>query len=113
MKNIKIIILSLLMAVALPVMAMNLQQAMDALDGAKAQGLVGEKPDGYLGVVSNTNNSADIARLINEARRAEYEKVAKDNKISLPDVEAVAGKKAIEKTQSNYYIQVDGKWVKK
>jgi hypothetical protein len=109
----KWLLTGLLMMGALPVWAMNLQEAMAALGAAKEQGLVGEQPNGYLGVVVNKNSSADVAKLINDARKAEYEAVAEKNKIPLKDVEVVAGKKAIEKTQAGYYIQVDGKWVKK
>ena len=36
---------------ALPVFALNLDQAIDSLGQAKANGLVGEQADGYLGVV--------------------------------------------------------------
>ena len=104
---------SLLFAVSLPLMAMDLQQAMSSLSTAKTQGLVGEQPDGYLGVVTHSGDADEIVKLINEARRAQYQRLAKDNNIALPDVEAIAGQKAIEKTQSGQYIQVNKKWAKK
>lgn len=104
---------SLLLAVSLPLMAMDLQQAMSSLSTAKTQGLVGEQPDGYLGVVTHSGDADEIVKLINEARRAQYQRLAKDNNIALPDVEAIAGQKAIEKTQSGQYIQVNKKWAKK
>lgn len=65
----------LALGISLSAMAMDLGQAMSALGGAKAQGLVGEQADGYLGVVSNSGQAADIAAQINAARRAEYQKV--------------------------------------
>lgn len=46
-------------------------------------------------------------------RRAEYQKVANSSGASLADVEAMAGKKAMEKTPAGQYVQVGGKWVKK
>jgi hypothetical protein len=93
---------------------MDLQQAMSNLGAAKAQGLVGEQPDGYLGVVTKSGNDTDeIVKFINEARRAQYQRLAKDNSIALPDVEAIAGQKAMEKTQSGQFIQVNKKWMKK
>ncbi len=58
----------LALGISLSAMAMDLGQAMSALGGAKAQGLVGEQADGYLGVVSNSGQAADIAAQIN--RRA-------------------------------------------
>ena len=104
---------SLLFAVSLPLMAIDLQQAMSSLGAAKTQGLVGEQPDGYLGVVTKSGNADEIVKLINDARRAEYQRLAKDNNIALPDVEAIAGQKAMEKTQSGQYVQVNKKWMKK
>jgi len=103
----------LVLAVSLPLMAMDLQQAMGSLSTAKTQGLVGEQPDGYLGVVTKSGNADEIVKLINEARRAEYQRVAKDNGVALPDVEAIAGQKAMEKTPTGQYVQVNKKWMKK
>lgn len=110
---IKLILCSMLLAVSLPLMAMNLQQAMSSLSAAKAQGLVGEQPDGYLGVVAPSADAAEIVKLINEARRAQYQRLAKDNSLVLQDVEAMAGQKALEKTQSGHYILINDKWAKK
>jgi uncharacterized protein len=106
-------IFCLVLVFSLPLMAMDLQQAMSGLGTAKTQGLVGEQPDGYLGVVNKSGDADEIVKLINEARRAQYQRLAKDNSIALPDVEAMAGQKAIEKTQSGQYIQVNKKWAKK
>ncbi|MBG3983830.1 YdbL family protein [Pseudomonas aeruginosa] len=103
----------LALGISLSAMAMDLGQAMSALGGAKAQGLVGEQADGYLGVVSNSGQAADIAAQINAARRAEYQKVANSSGASLADVEAMAGKKAMERTPAGQYVQVGGKWVEK
>ena len=58
---------------SLPALAMNLNQAMNALPAAKEAGHLGEQPDGYLGVVNPVGEAREIARLINEARRAEYQ----------------------------------------
>ncbi|MBV6271789.1 DUF1318 domain-containing protein [Alcaligenaceae bacterium CGII-47] len=95
------------------VLAMDLNDAMSNLSQAKATGLLGEQPNGYLGVVSQQGNAAEIARLINDARRVEYQKLAKENNIQLGDVETMAGKKALEKTPSGQYIQLNNKWLKK
>jgi len=98
---------------AAPVWALDLNGAMSGLPAAKSAGQLGEQPNGYLGVVNNQGNAADIARLINQARKAEYERLAKNNNLQLSDVETMAGKKAIEKTPSGQYIQVNGRWLKK
>ncbi len=104
---------TLLMALclALPAAAMSLNEAMAALGQAKASGQLGEKPDGYLGVVQGGGQAEEIASQINQARRAEYHRLAQKNSVS--DVEAIAGKKAIEKTPSGQVIQLNGTWVKK
>lgn len=103
----------LALCLSLPAWALNLNEAMSALGSAKAGGQLGEQPDGYLGVVSASGQAAEIARLINQARQAEYQRLAKDNGLQLGDVEALAGQKALEKTPSGQYIQVNGKWVRK
>lgn len=105
--------LSAVFAISLPAFAMNLQQAMTALPSAKTEGLVGEQPNGYLGIIQNTAQAENIARLINEARRAEYARLAKENKIAVTDVEAMAGQKALERTQRGHYILIEGKWLQK
>lgn len=110
----KIICLTaMLMLLSQPLLAMDLQQAMTALPVAKAQGLVGEQPDGYLGVVKAGGDTAAVVQLINNARRSEYQKLATANGIQLADVELMAGQKALDKTQSGHFVLRDGKWVKK
>lgn len=105
--------LLLLLSLSLSAAALDLNQAMSALGNAKASGQLGEMPNGYLGVVKPEGQAAEIARLINQARRAEYQKLASQNGIALSDVEAIAGQKAIDKTPAGHYIQVQGKWLRK
>lgn len=105
--------LLLALLLSAPVLAMSLNQAMSALPAAKAAGQLGEQPDGYLGVVAAGGESADIARQINEARRDEYQRLAKENNIQRSDVETLAGKKALERTPKGQYILINGAWVKK
>lgn len=106
-------LLLLALCLSLPAWALDLNGAMSALADAKAAGYVGEQPDGYLGVVRSVNQADDIARLINQARRTEYQRLASQNGIQVSDVEAIAGKKAIEKTPAGQYIQLNGSWLKK
>lgn len=103
----------LLMSLSLSALAMDLTQAMAALGPAKISGQLGEQPSGYLGVVSPGGSAAEIARLINQARQTEYQRLAKENGLQLGDVEALAGQKALEKTPSGQYIQLNGKWLRK
>lgn len=106
---------SLLLALLLsaPALALNLNQAMSALPEAKAAGLLGEQPNGYLGVVTPGGNAEEVARLINQARRAEYQRLAGENGIQLNDVESIAGKKALERTPAGQYILLNDVWMKK
>ncbi len=103
----------LLLALSLPAAALTLNEAMANLAQAKASGLVGEQPDGYLGVVRASANADAIAAQINQARRAEYHRLAIQNGINVRDVERLAGKKAIEKTPSGQFVLIDGKWLRK
>ncbi|MBF6058076.1 MULTISPECIES: YdbL family protein [Thiomicrorhabdus] len=112
-KLLSVLIASLLLAMSQNAFAMSLSEAMSKLGQTKQEGLVGEQPDGYLGVVKNKNDAKNIVSLINKARKEQYQKMAKEHKLKLSDVEALAGKKAIQKTSSGHYIKVDGKWVKK
>lgn len=103
----------LLLSLSLSALAMDLNQAMAALGPAKISGQLGEQTNGYLGVVNAGGSAAEIARLINQARQTEYQRLAKENGLQLGDVEALAGQKALEKTPSGQYIQVNGKWLRK
>ena len=105
--------LLVLLSLSMPVLAMNLNEAMTALSDAKVSGQLGEMPNGYLGVVKPGADVDEIARLINQARRTEYQKLASQNAIQLSDVEAIAGKKAIEKTPIGQYIQWQDQWRRK
>ncbi len=93
--------------------AMTLQQAMGQLGNYKSQGLVGERSNGYLGVVTNQNEASQLVQLINVARKTQYQKMANANEITTQDIETLAGKKALEKTQTGHYIEINGRWVKK
>ena len=112
-KSTQILLLSFLLALSSNVWSMNLSTAMNQLGSAKSQGLVGEQTNGYLGVVKNQNNAQDIVQLINNARKEQYQKLAQSHKVPLSEIELLAGKKAIEKTPSGLFIQINGQWIKK
>lgn len=87
--------------------------AMD-LDSAKDQGLVGEQPNGYLGVVKATPEAVEMVSDINQKRRQAYQRIARENGISLDQVANLAGQKAIEKTPAGEYVKTPtGQWVAK
>ena len=94
------VLLALGLGLSLPVLALDLNQASAALGQAKASGQVGEKPNGHLRAIAPGGQTAEIARLINEARRTDYQHVAQKNAIHLGDPQALAAKKAITKPRS-------------
>lgn len=99
---------------ALLLLAMCTQVLALDLDAAKSQGLLGEQPNGYLGVVKATPAAVELAADINGKRRAAYEAIAKKNGASLDQVAVLAGQKAIEKAAPGVYVKTpDGQWVKK
>lgn len=85
-----------------------------SLDDAKQQGLVGEMQNGYLGVVVNSAQAQSLVADVNEKRKNIYLNLARKNKITLEQVTALAGNKAVSKTQPGHYIQnAAGQWIKK
>ncbi|OCG18367.1 MULTISPECIES: YdbL family protein [unclassified Gilliamella] len=109
----KVTVALLLIVLSYSAFALNLEQAMDSLSQAKAQGVVGEQADGYLGVVKNEGNATEIAQLINQARKAQYQKVSAESNVPLSEVEKKAGSKAQDKTPAGQYIKRQGQWLKK
>lgn len=100
-------VLSLWLMGPMPVFALS-------LDEAKANGLVGEKANGYLGVVVPGNADAQaLSNDINQKRRQAYQDIARREKTNLHTVETLAGEKAIEKTKPGNFVEGPGGWVKK
>ena len=83
------------------------------LDEAKDKGLVGEKGNGYLGVVIVQKDAQGLVVDINAKRKAVYVELAAKNGITLQQVEKLAAKKAYDKTSTGHYLWVGNQWVKK
>ena len=90
--------------------------ARDELDSAKDSGLVGERMDGYLGIVAK-NPPADIKSLvqdINAKRKRAYEEIATEQGQPLHVVEKLMVEKLVKRAAPGHYIMTeDGRWVKK
>jgi uncharacterized protein YdbL (DUF1318 family) len=86
------------------------------LDEAKAQGLVGEKVDGYIAAVI-ANPNAEVQALIdntNDGRRKAYADVAKRTNATVEAVGIVSAEKLREKAARGEYVQsTSGQWEKK
>jgi uncharacterized protein YdbL (DUF1318 family) len=94
----------------------GLPAAAGSLSSAKAAGQVGEKPDGYVGLVDE-GAPAEIRELvqdINARRRVKYEEIAKKSGAAVNAVAARAGTKLIERAaEGNFVMDASGKWVRK
>ena len=89
----------------------------DSLDDARAAGLVGERPDGYVDYVT-PNPTPDLRKLvdsINAQRRKVYEQLAGEKGVPAEEVGALAAEKTISPRLKPgwYYLNSSGQWVKK
>ncbi len=103
-------------ALLLTLLAFPMAALASPVSDAKANGLVGEQSDGYLGSVAPNPTAAVKALLddINAKRKAEYERVARETNTGLKAIEMLSGQKAIEKTTPGNYVKLDGgSWTKK
>jgi uncharacterized protein YdbL (DUF1318 family) len=101
------LVTGLLIGMAAPAWALSLEEA-------KGRGLVGERANGYLGVVNAGDREAQaLAQDINHKRRQAYEDIAKRNGTPLSAVEALAGEKAIQNTHPGHLVEGPSGWVKK
>ncbi len=82
---------------------------------AKAAGQIGERPDGYLGVVGSAPGSVvNLVRSINRQRRDQYRSIASQNGTSLGAVETIMGQRLIgEAPRGTYVMDGGGNWVRK
>jgi len=86
------------------------------LDDAKAAGLIGERPDGYVAAVQ-PNPPPDIAALvrdINAKRLAAYQDIAAKQNVPVDQVGAVTAEKIKRQARSGeYFLDSNGSWTQK
>lgn len=86
-----------------------------AIEQARAAGQVGERIDGYLGVV--TSADADVTRKvqdINNRRRALYEQTARETGTTVQQVARITGEKQLARVKAGeYYMDESGSWKQK
>ncbi len=100
-------------AVALALMAAPATAQRDpAYAAARADGTVGEKMDGYLGIVAEAGEQVrDMVADINIRRRAVYAERAQAEGATLEEYAFTAGCLAIARTvPGEYYQAPDGSW---
>ena len=108
-----IAISGVLAALTLGVAAAPAQAQRDpAYAEARSSGQIGEKMDGYLGiVVAETPELRRLVSDINIKRRAVYSERAQENKVTLEEYAFAAGCQAILKTSPGEKYQApDGSW---
>ncbi|HEY7806553.1 MAG TPA: YdbL family protein [Croceibacterium sp.] len=90
-----------------------LAQRDPAYEAARQTGKVGEKPDGYLGVVAGADAALQkIVNDINIKRRALYAQKAQAANATLEEYALTAGCLAISRTApGEKYMTPDGKWM--
>jgi uncharacterized protein YdbL (DUF1318 family) len=109
-------ITSVFYVLLISLMAVSVASAASPLAQPKADGLIGEQANGYIGLVKQ-NVPADVKALVNDVnarRKAGYQKISKRENTPLSQVERVGGNTAIEKTlPGNYIRDASGAWRKK
>ncbi len=78
------------------------------IDQAKAQGIIGEKYDGYIGVVDTSRMTPDLQRQVdrvNNGRAAEYKSIAEKTGVALADVGIGMGEKLFARAESGEMLK--------
>jgi uncharacterized protein YdbL (DUF1318 family) len=87
-----------------------------AVDAAKAQGLVGEQADGFLGLVRGSADPAVSRALaaINAGRATTYSQIAAKTGVTAQAAGEATGQQLIGRLQSGeYYRPLNGSWTRK
>lgn len=84
--------------------------AMD-LSTARRTGMVGERADGYVGVIKADNGVAELTADVNAKRKAEYERISKQNGQPVSIVAKLAAEQIISNLPSGaMYQSASGSW---
>ena len=85
------------------------------LTAPKKAGIIGERFDGYVGVVKDASPEIkELVKKINNKRKDAYKNIAKKRKQPLSTVQKIAGETAMKKTKKGHYIYLKERgWVKK
>ena len=106
-------------AVAMPLLLLTAgfpaPAAAASLDEAKAAGYLGERPDGYVGVVRDDvpDWARQLANQINMQRRETYAGVAQGTPgTTVREVGIIAGRKLIDRAPAGHYVMNEqAQWV--
>lgn len=91
--------------------------ASPAIEAAKAQCVVGEQADGYLGFVDVSKASEDLKRDVrenNQTRKAIYAEFATKNGVTIETAAALFAEKQMKEAPSGQCVRdQSGAWIKK
>ena len=108
---------AVLAALAVAPAAAIAMDSKSAVDQAKAQGIVGEQADGFLGFVKPSNDPALKAAVddINQGRAALYRQAAAKNGVPVEAAGAAAFNSVVQAKlkPGEYYKPAGGGWVQK
>ena len=86
------------------------------IEDAKRQCVIGERTDGYLGVVEGARASDELRRemtAVNQQRKAAYARLAAKNGVTISDTGRVAAERLINRAPSGQCVQnAGGGWVR-
>ncbi len=103
-------------ALLLCILSISTAYAALTLSQAKAQGLIGEQADGYVGAIQQKvpANVSLLIKQVNKQRQLYYQAIAETHHTSLKKVQVIAGREAYKRTAKGNYVQSpDGRWLKK
>lgn len=115
MTALRTLLISISLALAAFAFAPNASAGDPVIDAAISSGTVGERIDGYLGVVG-TADATTVRKVqdINNRRRGVYEQTARDNNTTVQIVAQLAGEKLIAKLEpGQFYMDDSGVWQSK
>lgn len=99
-------------ALALSLSVGVMPAAAASLAEAKSAGQVGERMDGYLGLVT-PNAPTDVKALvsdINAQRRMEYQRIAAKNGVPEDQVARLTARKVIDQAAPGQYVETPSGW---
>lgn len=84
------------------------------LDQARAQGLVGELPNGYVAARRSAPGVSSLVDSVNQQRRQHYRQIAGQSNAPLAAVEQQAGRALIERLpRGSWYMNARNQWVQR
>lgn len=79
----------------------------------KDQGVIGERYDGYLGVVKTDSHAQALVDAENSDRKSEYKVRAKEGNVSLETFEEFIGNERISKEKDHFVLEKGKQWKKR